>query len=93
VSVLTPELEPKRLELLHLLVPQARRIGYLVNLSNPLASGIMADLQTAARKLGLQIETFDAPTVRTLTQLEQFEPRVQGIRESGLNGIIDLHSA
>jgi ABC-type uncharacterized transport system substrate-binding protein len=66
VSVLTPELVPKRLELLHLLVPQARRIGYLVNLSNPLASGIMADLQTAARKLGLQIETFDAPTVRTL---------------------------
>jgi ABC-type uncharacterized transport system substrate-binding protein len=66
VSVLTPELEPKRLELLHVLVPQARRIGYLVNLSNPLASGIMADLQTAARKLGLQIETFDAPTVRKL---------------------------
>jgi ABC-type uncharacterized transport system substrate-binding protein len=66
VSVLTPELEPKRLELLHLLVPQARRIGYLVNLSNPLASVMMADLQTAARKLGLQIETFDAPTVRTL---------------------------
>jgi putative ABC transport system substrate-binding protein len=66
VSVLTPELEPKRMELLHLLVPQARRIGELHNPSNPLASLVATDLQTAARTLGLQLEVFNAPTVRGL---------------------------
>ena len=61
VSVLSPELEPKRLELLHQLVPRARRIGYLANLSNPLASVVVAEVQTAARTLGLQLGLVQCP--------------------------------
>jgi len=60
------ELEPKRLELLHQLAPHARRIGYLFNLSNPLASAVTAEVKTAAQTLGLQLKVFNAPTAREL---------------------------
>jgi putative tryptophan/tyrosine transport system substrate-binding protein len=61
VSLLTPELEVKRLELLHQLAPKARRIGYLVNLSHPLAKPQMPGFEAAARTLGVEIEFLDAP--------------------------------
>ena len=66
VSVLSPELEPKRLELLHQLAPRARRVGNLRNLLNPLASRELEAVRTAARVFGLQLKVFNAPTVRGL---------------------------
>src|SRR5262245_40329320 len=66
VSVVTTELEVKRLELLHQLVPKARRVGVLTSLSNPLASHNMARVQAAARTLGIQLEAIDASSPRDL---------------------------
>lgn len=60
VSVVSTELYPKRLEYLHRLAPRARRIAFLMNSSNPMGPLQLQEIQKAARKLGLQLETFDA---------------------------------
>jgi putative tryptophan/tyrosine transport system substrate-binding protein len=57
VSILASELDLKRLELLHDFVPQARRIGLLVD---PTATRDRDQFETAARLLGIEIEMFDA---------------------------------
>ena len=61
VSNLNVELLPKRLELLHELVPKATVIGLVVNPTNPtVAEAETRDLQAAARTLGLQLHVLHA---------------------------------
>ena len=60
VALLTAELGPKRLELLHELVPAAVVIGVLINPTNPLAKPELRDLQEAGRSLGLQLYVMNA---------------------------------
>ena len=61
VTSLTAEVGPKRVELLHELVPAAKIIALLVNPSAvPYAETISGDLQAAARKLGLQFHVLHA---------------------------------
>jgi putative ABC transport system substrate-binding protein len=61
VTSLTAEVRPKRVELLHELVPTAKVIALLVNPSAvPYAQTIAGDLQVAARKLGLQFHVLHA---------------------------------
>ena len=55
-------LEPKRLELLHDLIPSAKKIGVLVN-PRFFADTIVPDLRAAARTLGQEIEMVSASTV------------------------------
>jgi ABC-type uncharacterized transport system substrate-binding protein len=56
VVTLNVEVAPKRLELLHELVPTARIIAALINPTNPvLAETLTRDLQTAAHTLGVQL--------------------------------------
>ena len=56
VTTLNVQVGPKRLELLHELVPAATVIALLVNPTNPIVAGPHAkDLQAAARTLGLQL--------------------------------------
>jgi putative ABC transport system substrate-binding protein len=63
VSVLDVELGPKRLELLHELVPNANRMAVLVNLTDPArAETISRGLQAAASTLGLQLDVLHAST-------------------------------
>jgi len=52
VSILATELDVKRLELLHDFVPQAQRIGVLVD---PSVSPKRSELETAARLLGVEL--------------------------------------
>jgi putative tryptophan/tyrosine transport system substrate-binding protein len=52
----------KRLELLHEMVPTATAIAVLVNPTNPNAKTQSEALQTAARAIGLQIETLNVTT-------------------------------
>ncbi|MBI3515888.1 MAG: ABC transporter substrate-binding protein [Proteobacteria bacterium] len=60
------ELGPKRLELLHELVPTAAIIAVLVNPTNPVAETVSQDMQAAARTLGLQLHFLHASTERDL---------------------------
>jgi putative ABC transport system substrate-binding protein len=63
VSVLSVELGPKLLELLHELVPTATIIGLLVNPTNPtVAEPTMKYLQAATRTRGLQLHVLQAST-------------------------------
>ena len=64
IYLFTTVLEPKKLELLHELVPKAVVIGALVNPRNPNAETVSKNLQEAARALGLQIHVVNAATER-----------------------------
>ena len=77
VATLSVELEPKRLELLHDVMPRATTIGALVNPNNPNAETQSRDLQAAARTFGVKVyilnasseDDFNAAFTR-LTQLQ-----------------------
>jgi putative ABC transport system substrate-binding protein len=57
------ELAAKRVELLHELLPGARRIALLVNPTNPgIAQNVIEQSQVAARRLGLEIVVLNAAT-------------------------------
>ncbi len=65
VSILDVELGPKRLELLHQLVPTVTNIAVLVNPSDAArAETTVKELQTAAHTLGLRLHTLNASTDR-----------------------------
>ena len=64
ISLFTAALEPKKLELLHELVPKAVVIGVLVNPRSPNAETVSKNLQEAARALGVQIHVVNAATER-----------------------------
>jgi putative tryptophan/tyrosine transport system substrate-binding protein len=59
---LEAELAPKRLQLLHELMPNAAVFGVLADPAFPDTQSIIADLQAAARTLGLQLVVVDART-------------------------------
>jgi ABC-type uncharacterized transport system substrate-binding protein len=65
VTTLNVEVGPKRLELLHELVPTATVVALLVNPTSPnLAETTAKDLRAAARTLGLQIHILHASAER-----------------------------
>jgi ABC-type uncharacterized transport system substrate-binding protein len=66
INLLTQTLEPKRLGLLHELVPQAATIGFLLNPNFPSAEDQSKDMQEAARAIGLQIHMLRANTDREI---------------------------
>jgi putative ABC transport system substrate-binding protein len=66
VSILNLEVAPKRLELLHELVPAATTFALLVNPANPNAETESTELQAAARTLGLQLKVLRASTEREI---------------------------
>ena len=61
-SILTAELGPKRLQLLHQLIPNAAALGVLADPAFPSVQSMIADLQAAARTLGLQLAIVNART-------------------------------
>jgi len=77
-TFLSIEVGPKRLELLHELLPMATVVGLLVNPTNPnLAEPTTKNLRAAAHALGLQLHILNASTDRdfdtvfaTLIQLQ-----------------------
>jgi putative ABC transport system substrate-binding protein len=66
---LNTEILPKRLELLHELVPAADTIALLVNPTNPAADGQTKDVQAAARVLGRQISILRASEENDLNSI------------------------
>jgi putative ABC transport system substrate-binding protein len=62
LHLFSTRLEPKKLELLHEIVPKAAVIGVLMNPTNPSADIQAESLREAARALGLEIHIVDAST-------------------------------
>jgi putative ABC transport system substrate-binding protein len=66
VANLNVELGPKKLELLHELVPAATVIGLLVNPANPNNEIRSKDMEAAARTLGVEVDVLRASTEREI---------------------------
>jgi putative tryptophan/tyrosine transport system substrate-binding protein len=81
VSLLNVELTPKRLELLHELVPTTI-IGLLVNPDNRNAEIISGEVHAAARTLGLQLRVLHANTER------DFNTVLARLAEMGAGGLV-----
>ena len=64
VTLLSVEVGPKLLELLHQAVPSATVIALLVNPTNPNTETLTRNLQAAARTLGLQLQVLNANSER-----------------------------
>jgi putative ABC transport system substrate-binding protein len=64
VTILSVEVGPKLVELLHGAVPSATTIALLVNPTNPNAETQSKNTQEAARRLGLELHVLNASTER-----------------------------
>ena len=65
VTQLNLEVAPKRLELLHELIPKGNVVGFLINPANAAnAKGETADVEAAASRLGVEIRVLNASTER-----------------------------
>ena len=65
-TTLAVEVGQKRMELLHDLIPSARRIGVLLNPTGPNLATVTRDMETAARAVGLSLHVLQASTERDL---------------------------
>jgi len=81
VSLLNVELAPKRLELLHELVP-APVIGLLVNPNNQNVEIILRETEAAARTIGLTLHVLYAATDR------DFDPMLAEIAGRRIGGLV-----
>jgi putative ABC transport system substrate-binding protein len=75
------ELGPKRLEVLHQLVPSAKDFALLVNPASPYAEKLTSDMQAAAQALGLQLHLVRAGPER---DVEVAFPQIVEARVGGL---------
>jgi putative tryptophan/tyrosine transport system substrate-binding protein len=60
VSILSASIEPKRIGLMHDLLPRATTFAALLNPKTPTFAGQVADIQVAARDVGIDIKPFEA---------------------------------
>jgi putative ABC transport system substrate-binding protein len=89
VTGLGGELGPKRLELLHEMLPTATKLALLVNPSNPVTTqDAIQAAQTGARRLGLEIVVVNAQTEHEIDTA--FAAAVQQ-RVAGLLGTADAY--
>ena len=82
VTQANTEITPKRLQLLHELVPSASVMALLVNPANPIVSETnMKEVQAAARTLGLELHVLNASTDRDFDEVfaKLIELRVGGL--------------
>src|SRR5215472_522488 len=81
VTFFVNTLGAKRLELLRELVPSATLIGFLVNPRNPTTQSQTTDVQTAARKLGIDLLIVNASSERDIDAAFAafIEQRVNGV--------------
>lgn len=82
VSFFTAELEPKRLGLLHSVVPLATSVGALINPTNANANEQARDLTEAARALGVQLQVLHA------TSEDEIEAAFVALSERRGNAIV-----
>ncbi|AFM02346.1 ABC-type uncharacterized transport system, periplasmic component [Desulfitobacterium dehalogenans ATCC 51507] len=78
------ELTPKRLELLHRLLPEIKKVAILGDTRVPFFQQTQESLQQASQKMGLELSTY------TLTSTEGIEDVFRRIREAEEEGIVLL---
>jgi len=66
VSLMSVELMPKRLALLHELLPGTARFALLVNPSDPNTEQVISSIQPAASTIGRQIDVITTATIRDI---------------------------
>ena len=69
VSTVTIEIMAKRLELLRAVAPHARRVAYVMNSSNPIATPQLSEAQKTARALGVHLVTVDILSSADIDQI------------------------
>jgi putative ABC transport system substrate-binding protein len=82
VSNLNAELVPKRLELLHEVLPTARLLALLVNPNNPNSESLTRASHEAAGRLGLELHVVHASTDR------EFDALLTTVKELRVGGIV-----
>jgi putative ABC transport system substrate-binding protein len=87
IAGLSAELAPKRLQLFRELIPNAAALGVLADPAFPNIPYIIADVQAAARTLGLQLVVIDARTDSDL------EPAFVTFLQQSVGAILVLSSA
>jgi putative ABC transport system substrate-binding protein len=90
VTSLNVQVTPKRLEILHEVVPAAALIGILLNPTGPTADSQLRNLQAAAGALGVQLHVLHASTERDFDSA--FETLLQ-LRAGGLVVASDIFFA
>jgi putative ABC transport system substrate-binding protein len=88
ITFLEAELAPKRLQLVHNLIPNAALFGVLADPAFPITESTIADLQAAARILGLQLVVLNARTDSDLeTAFATFSQRRVGAVFVGISSL------
>jgi putative ABC transport system substrate-binding protein len=82
VTALNVEIGPKRLELLHELVPAARIFALLINPTNPNGAALSREVQAAARTLGLELHVLNASAER------DFDPAFASLTQVQAGGLV-----
>ena len=82
VSVLSTELNTKRLDLLKQLAPSLRRATYLGTLSNPVTSRALTSMQAAAKSMQLDLE------VVNLRRREDVAPALGSMSWKSIGGLV-----
>ncbi len=81
ISIMSPELNPKRLDLLSQLVPQARVMALLVNPNRPDTENVIGGVQEAARAKGVELHILKAGTE---TEIDSAFAALAQLRAGGL---------
>jgi putative ABC transport system substrate-binding protein len=82
VSIQAIEINGKRLQLLSMAVPDARRVGALWNPSDPVATPSLKEIEEAARSLNLELVPVSA------TRPDDFEPAIRAMVEQRAGALI-----
>jgi putative ABC transport system substrate-binding protein len=81
IGNLNVQLGPKRLELIHDLLPQATDIAVLINPANPRAEGQWNDFQAAARTIGRKVHLLHASSEQ---EFQEAFAKLTGLRTRAL---------
>lgn len=81
MSLMSPELSGKRLELLKEIVPEVKRVAVILRQDNPVHGIFWSEAQGAAGKLSLTLRSFN---IRTATDLDGMLPAVAAWRANAL---------
>ncbi|MCP1830865.1 putative ABC transport system substrate-binding protein [Bradyrhizobium sp. USDA 4503] len=82
ISSLSVDVSPKRLELMHELLPAAKTLGVVTNPTSPTASSQLQKLQAAAETLGVHLQ------ISRASKEEEFEAVFASVERDSTNALV-----